>query len=142
MLGAAGAGAAQAAASALVDDGLQINERKLDTDLAAAETRGAVKDVILNEAVSILSDSVALKQGKSRVAADESSTRPLVVMAVSAASPGQSGLIGRRPGTDGLAPWLPSARKRPFNPGCHSLRPKSSQPRQEFPDRTPSAATA
>ena len=89
MLGAAGAGAARAGASALADDGLQINERKLDTDLAAAETRGAVKDVILNEAVSILSDSVALKQGKSRVAADESSTRPVVVMAVPAVSPGQ-----------------------------------------------------
>jgi len=89
MLGAAGAAAAQAAASALAADGLQINERKLDTELAAAETRGAVKDVILNEAASILSDSVALKQGKSRVAADESSTRPLVAMAVPAVSPGQ-----------------------------------------------------
>jgi len=40
MLGAAAAGAAQAAASALANDGLQINERKLDTDLAAAETGG------------------------------------------------------------------------------------------------------
>ena len=89
MLGAAGAGADQAAASALADDGLQINERKLGTDLAAAETRGAVQDIILNEAVSILSDSVALKQGKSRVAAGESSTRPVVVMAVPAVTPGK-----------------------------------------------------
>ena len=89
MLGAAGAGADQAAASALADDGLQINERKLGTDLAAAETRGAVQDIILNEAVSILSDSVALKQGKSRAAAGESSTRPVVVMAVPAVLPGQ-----------------------------------------------------
>jgi len=87
--GAGGAGAAQAAASALADDGMQINERKLDTDLAAAETRAAVKDVILSEAVSILSDSVALKQGTSRVAADESATRPVVVMAVPAVLPGQ-----------------------------------------------------
>ncbi len=89
MLGAAEAGAAQVAASALADDGLQINERKLGTDLAAAETRGAVQDIILNEAVSILSDSVALKQGKSRVAAGESSTRPVVVIAVPAVTPGQ-----------------------------------------------------
>ena len=89
MLGAAGADKAQAAASALADDGLQFNERKLGTDLAAAETRGAVQDIILDEAVSILSDSVALKQGKSRVAAGESSSRPMVVMSVSAVSPGQ-----------------------------------------------------
>jgi len=40
-----------------------------------------LKDVILDEAVSILSYSVALKQGKSRVAAAESSTRPWMVMA-------------------------------------------------------------
>jgi len=78
---------AEASASALADDGLQFNERQLGKDIAAAETRDAVKDVVLIEAVSILSDSVALKQGKSRMAAGESSTRPVVVMAVPAVSP-------------------------------------------------------
>ena len=93
MLGATGAsaagpGAAQAAASALADDGLQFNERQLGKDIAAAETRDAVKDVVLNEAVSILADSVALNQGQSRVTAGESATRPVLVMAVPAVSPG------------------------------------------------------
>ncbi len=64
-LAADGATAAQAEANALADDGLQFNERKLGPDLAAEKAKAAVKDVILNEAVSILSDSVALKQGKS-----------------------------------------------------------------------------
>ena len=89
MLGAAGAGTAQAAANALADDGLQFNERKLGKDLAAKKTKDAVKDVLLNEAVVILSDSVALKIGNSRVAAGASSTGPVVVMAVPAA--GSSG---------------------------------------------------
>lgn len=69
MLGTAAAAAAPGAASALADDGLQFNERKLGTDLAAEKTKDAVKDVLLNEAVSILSDSVALKEGKSPTAA-------------------------------------------------------------------------
>jgi carboxyl-terminal processing protease len=89
MLGAAGAGTAQAAANALADDGLQFNERKLGKDLAAKKTKDAVKDVLLNEAVVILSDSVALKIGNSRVGAGASSTGPVVVMAVPAA--GSSG---------------------------------------------------
>jgi carboxyl-terminal processing protease len=65
--------------SALADDGLQFNERRLDKDLAARKTREAVKDLVLNEAVNILSDSVALKQGKSQMTASALSMRPTVV---------------------------------------------------------------
>ena len=89
MLGGAGAGAAQAGASTLADDGLQFNERKLGKELAAAKTKDAVNDVILNEAVSILSDSVALKQGKSQTEARALSTRPVVVTALPTGSSGQ-----------------------------------------------------
>ena len=89
MLGAAGSGTAQAAASALADDGLQFNERKLGKDLAAEKSQDAVKDVLLNEAVSILSDSVALKQGKSRLAANALPTSPVVVTVWPSPAPGQ-----------------------------------------------------
>ncbi|MDN3923283.1 carboxy terminal-processing peptidase [Roseateles violae] len=65
MLGSAGAGADRA----LADDGLQFNERKLSKDLAIEKTQKSVNDVLLNEAVSILSDSAALKEGKSQMAA-------------------------------------------------------------------------
>jgi len=88
MLGAAGADAAQAASGALADDGLQFNERQLGKDIAAEESRDAVNDVVLNEAVIILSDSVALKQGQSRVVAGESTTRPVMVKVVPAVTPG------------------------------------------------------
>ena len=87
-LAADGAAAAQAETNALADDGLQFNERKLGPDLAAAKARSAIKDVILNEAVSILSDSVALKQGDSSVVPTGSSTAPMVVMALPASSAG------------------------------------------------------
>ncbi len=80
MQGAAGAGAAQAVASALADDGLQANERNLGKDLAAQKTMDSAKDVLLNEAVSILSDGVALKQSKARMATSPLSGSPVVVM--------------------------------------------------------------
>jgi carboxyl-terminal processing protease len=80
MQGAAGAGAAQAAASALSDDGLQANERNLNNALAADKTRDSVKDILLNEAVSILADGVALKQGKAWLAPDPLSKGPIVIM--------------------------------------------------------------
>jgi len=66
------------AGGALADDGLQFNERKLSKDLALEKTRDSVNDVLLNEAVSILSDSAALKAGKSEIAASALSTRPVV----------------------------------------------------------------
>lgn len=81
MLGAEGA----AEGGALSDDGLQFNERKLSKDLAIEKTQKSVNDVVLNEAVSILSDSAALKEGKSQMAASALSTRPVVVTALSTA---------------------------------------------------------
>lgn len=74
-----------AAGDALTDDGLQFNERKLSKDLAIEKTRKSVNDVLLNEAVSILSDSAALKEGKSQLAASALSTRPVVVTTLSTA---------------------------------------------------------
>ena len=87
--GAGGIEAAQAAASSLADDGLQFNERKLGRDLAAQKTRDAVTDVLLNEAVSILSDSVALKQGRPATAVPAEASRPVEVksMTVGPATP-------------------------------------------------------
>ena len=76
MLGAAGTGASRA----LADDGLQFNERKLDKDLAVEKTRNTIDDALLDEAVSILSDSAALKEGKSQMAASALPIRPEVVM--------------------------------------------------------------
>ena len=75
VLGANGADAG----SALADDGLQFNERKLDKDLAAEKTRKTIDDARLDEAVSILSDSAALKDGKSQTAASALPIRPDVV---------------------------------------------------------------
>ena len=88
-LAADGATAAQAESNALADDGLLFNERKLGPDIAAEKARAAVKDVILNEAVSILSDSVALKQGNAGAASNRVPTAPVVVMALPASSAGQ-----------------------------------------------------
>ena len=84
--GASGAAAAQAEASSLTDDGLQFNERKLGRDLAAQKTRDAVTDLLLNEAVSIVSDSVALKAGKALMATPASASRPVVVAELPASS--------------------------------------------------------
>jgi len=81
LLGSEGADAG----GALADDGLQFNERKLSKDLAMEKTQKSANDVLLNEAVSILSDSVALKEGKSQMAASALSTRPVVVTTLSAA---------------------------------------------------------
>jgi carboxyl-terminal processing protease len=44
------------------DDGLQSNERNLDSDLAFEKAQKNSKDVLLNEAVHILSDEVDLLQ--------------------------------------------------------------------------------
>jgi carboxyl-terminal processing protease len=75
MLGATGTGAG----SALADDGLQFNERKLDKDLAVEKTRKTIDDAYLDEAVSILSDSAGLKKGQSQTAASALPIRPEVV---------------------------------------------------------------
>ena len=89
LLGATGAGAARASASALADDGLQVNERQLGQDLAAEKTQDAVKDVILNEAVSILSDGVALKQGLPQLAVGALASRSVEVTSWPQATPGR-----------------------------------------------------
>lgn len=83
MLGTEDAGAS----GALADDGLQFNERKLSKDLALEKTQKSVNDVLLNEAVSILSDSAALTQGKSQITASALSTRPELVTAQATAAP-------------------------------------------------------
>src|SRR5476651_208779 len=83
MLGAAGTGAG----SALADDGLQFNERKLDKDLAVEKTRNTIADALLDEAVSILSDSAVLKEGQSQMAASALPIRPEVVMTLPKGSP-------------------------------------------------------
>ncbi|MFG6490264.1 carboxy terminal-processing peptidase [Roseateles sp. BYS78W] len=82
MLGAAEAGAG----NPLSDDGLQFDERKLSKDLAAQKTREGINDVLLNESVNILSDSVALKEGQSQTAASALPARPVVVTALPAGS--------------------------------------------------------
>ena len=82
MLGGAETDAAPGTENALTDDGLQFNERKLGKDLAAQKTREAANDVLLNETVNILSDSVALKEGKTQMTASASPTRPVMVKAL------------------------------------------------------------
>jgi carboxyl-terminal processing protease len=52
--------AAAARSAALGDDGLQPGERKLATELAAEKTRKDAKDVLLEEAVNILGDELAV----------------------------------------------------------------------------------
>ncbi|WP_082567999.1 carboxy terminal-processing peptidase [Pelomonas sp. Root1217] len=72
--------AERGASGTLVDDGLQFNERQLDKDLAAEKTRKTINDALLDEAVSILSDSAALKEGQTQTAASALPIRPQVVM--------------------------------------------------------------
>ncbi len=50
------------------DDGLQSNERNLDSDLAFEKAQKDSKDVLLNEAVHILSDEVSLLQKNGKLA--------------------------------------------------------------------------
>jgi len=46
--------------AALRDDGLQPGERKLANELAAEKARKDAKDILLDEAVTILGDEVAV----------------------------------------------------------------------------------
>ena len=52
------------------DDGLQSNERNLDSDLAFEKAQKDSKDIFLNEAVHILSDEVSLLQKNARLAVE------------------------------------------------------------------------
>lgn len=72
-------GAAAGAGSTLADDGLQFNERKLDKDLAVETARNTIDDALLDEAISIVSDSAALNEGKSQSTASALPIRPEVV---------------------------------------------------------------
>jgi carboxyl-terminal processing protease len=63
--------------AALEDDGLQSNERNLNTDLAIEKARKNAKDVLLDEAAHILSDEVGLLKGNANLAA---SVLPKVTM--------------------------------------------------------------
>lgn len=55
--------------TALRDDGLQAGERNLASELAAEKARKNAKDVLLNEAVHILSDEVSVRNADVRLAA-------------------------------------------------------------------------
>jgi carboxyl-terminal processing protease len=55
--------------SAIRDDGLQFGERNLAIELAAEKTRKNAKDVLLKEAVNILSDEVGILKTDARLAA-------------------------------------------------------------------------
>jgi len=66
---AAGKEAASETQRALQDDGLQAGERNLANELAAEKVRKNAKDVLLNEAVHVLSDEVSLLKNSARVAA-------------------------------------------------------------------------
>lgn len=52
-----------------LDDGLQANERNLAADIAAEKEQKNAKDVLLNEAVHILSDEVDLLKTNAKLAA-------------------------------------------------------------------------
>ena len=65
----AGMAAGAGRISALRDDGLQTNERNLASELAAEKARKNVKDVLLNEAVHVLSDEVGMLRTGARLAA-------------------------------------------------------------------------
>ncbi len=87
LVGTSAAGGASGSGSTLADDGLQFNERKLDKDLAREKTRDTVTDTLLNEAVSIVSDSAALGEGKTDTAASALATHPELVKSLPASSP-------------------------------------------------------
>lgn len=54
---------------ALQDDGLQSNERNLDSELAMEKVRKNSKDILLNESAHILSDEVSLLKTNAKLAA-------------------------------------------------------------------------
>lgn len=55
--------------AALQDDGLQSNERNLDSDLAMEKVRKNNKDILLNESANILSDELGLLKTNAKLAA-------------------------------------------------------------------------
>jgi carboxyl-terminal processing protease len=63
-----GNASAKAASHALQDDGMLSSERKLSADLAIENASKNTKDILLNEAVHILSDEVGLLKADPRLA--------------------------------------------------------------------------
>lgn len=55
--------------ASMQDDGLQANERNLDSDLALEKERKNSKDILLNEAANILSDHVKMIKSDPKLAA-------------------------------------------------------------------------
>jgi carboxyl-terminal processing protease len=54
-------------ASAVLDDGLQANERSLSAELAAEKSAKLAKDIIQEEAAHILADEVSLMENSARL---------------------------------------------------------------------------
>jgi carboxyl-terminal processing protease len=79
-LAARGDVARQGAVKALEDDGLQANERNLAKELAAEKSNKSAKDVLLNEAINVLGDEVALQRNNYKLAAGLMSENPVLVM--------------------------------------------------------------
>ena len=77
---------------ALQDDGLQADERNLSNELAAEKARKNAKDVLLDEAVHILSDEVALLKPGARFSALAKPDSPLIPMQKPAAEDVRSGV--------------------------------------------------
>jgi len=59
---------ANASAEAVMDDGLQANERSLKTELAAEKASKVAKDIFLTEAANILADELDLIHSSTRLA--------------------------------------------------------------------------
>jgi carboxyl-terminal processing protease len=57
------------------DDGLQANERSLNADIAMENARKNAKDVLLNEAASILADEADLKEDVRQAATQQTGNR-------------------------------------------------------------------
>ncbi len=75
---------------ALRDDGLQADERNLSKELAAEKVRKNAKDVLLDEAVHILSDEVALAPA-ARISARAKPASPLMANSVALPVPESPG---------------------------------------------------
>jgi len=72
--------AALGVARAPQDDGLQMGERNLTQEIAAEKARKAGKDILLNEAVAILGDDVALKRNSFKMSNGPGAANRLIVM--------------------------------------------------------------
>ncbi|HEY8908427.1 MAG TPA: carboxy terminal-processing peptidase, partial [Rhodoferax sp.] len=70
----------QGAVKALEDDGLQANERNLTKELAAEKSQKSAKDVLLNEAINVLGDAVALRKSDFKLTGSPLSGSPVLVM--------------------------------------------------------------